>query len=96
MPLGSVMYRRGRVSFGSNPTIRVEMPNGRTPPDCVYRWKTEDLNKPRSEYRNHLLNARDMSGNVFDGDGVFDSKPVALAFYPSLVDEHSTIGRETW
>jgi len=37
-----------------------------------------------------------MSGNVFDGDGIFDSKPVALAFYPSLVDEHSTIGCETW
>ena len=37
-----------------------------------------------------------MSGNVFNGDGVFDGKPVALAFYPSLVDEHSTIGCETW
>lgn len=30
------MNRRGFVSLGSNPTIRVEIPNGRTPPDWVY------------------------------------------------------------
>jgi len=36
MPLGSVMKRRGTVSLGSKPTMRVEIPNGRTPPDWVY------------------------------------------------------------
>lgn len=36
MPLGSVWYSLGIVSLGSKPTIRVEIPNGRTPPDWVY------------------------------------------------------------
>ena len=44
---------------------------------------------------NHLLNTRDMSSDVFNRDGIFDSKSVALAFYPGLVDKHSTISCET-
>ena len=47
------------------------------------------------EHPNHLLNARNMSGNIFNGNGVLDGKPMALAFYPSLVDKHSTVGCET-
>ena len=51
--------------------------------------------KSRSEYHNYLLNTRDMSSNVFNGNGVFDGKSVALAFYSSLVDEYSSISCET-
>lgn len=36
MPDGSVWNRRGSVSLGSKPTTKVEIPNGRTPPDWVY------------------------------------------------------------
>ena len=37
-----------------------------------------------------------MSSNIFNGNGVFDSQTVALAFYSGLVDEHSTISCESW
>lgn len=40
MPEGSVWYRRGTSLPLSKPTIRVLMPNGRTPPRCVYRCCT--------------------------------------------------------
>ena len=53
-------------------------------------------NRPLPECHNHLLDTRNMSSNVFNGNRVFDGQSVALAFYPSLVDEHSTIGCETW
>jgi hypothetical protein len=36
IPLGSVRYSRGVVSFASKPMTSVAIPNGRTPPDCVY------------------------------------------------------------
>ena len=48
-----------------------------------------------TKYHNHLLNPRDMSSNVFNGNGVFDGKTVALTFYSGLVDEHSAIGCKT-
>jgi hypothetical protein len=35
VPVGSVWYKRG-VPSGSKPTMSVEIPNGRTPPLCVY------------------------------------------------------------
>lgn len=35
-----------------------------------------------------------MPGNVFNGNGVFDGKTMALAFYSGFVDEHSTISGE--
>lgn len=38
IPLGSVWYNLGRLSWGSNPTISVDIPKGRTPPDWVYRY----------------------------------------------------------
>lgn len=40
IPEGSVWYRRGTWLPLSKPTIRVLMPNGRTPPRCVYRCCT--------------------------------------------------------
>lgn len=36
MPEGSVWYSRGVPSFWSKPTTNVLIPNGRTPPLCVY------------------------------------------------------------
>jgi len=65
------------------------------PPIVCNAGKLRTPDKSRFESHNYLLDTRDMSGNVFDGNGVFDGESVALAFYPSLVDEHSTIGRET-
>ena len=38
VPVGSVWYSLG-VPSGSKPTISVEIPNGRTPPLCVYFWE---------------------------------------------------------
>jgi len=49
----------------------------------------------RLEHHSHLLNTRDMSSNVFNCNGVFDGKSVALTLYSGLVDEHSTVGGET-
>lgn len=36
IPLGSVRYSLGIFSFTSKPMMSVEIPNGLTPPDCVY------------------------------------------------------------
>ena len=40
IPLGSVWYSLASFPLGSNPMTRVLIPNGLTPPDCVYRCWT--------------------------------------------------------
>ena len=50
---------------------------------------------PRSQ-RAHLLNSRDMSCDILDSDWVLYRKAMALALHPCLVDEHASIGGETY
>jgi hypothetical protein len=57
--------------------------------------KLRTFNKSRLRYHNHLLNTRDVSSNIFNGDGVFDGKTVALAFYSGPVDKDPAIGCES-
>ena len=44
----------------------------------------------------YLLNRGNMSGYVFNANRVFDSQSMALAFYPSLVNEYASIGGKTY
>ena len=71
IPLGSVWYSRGRVSFGSKPMISVEIPNGLTPPDWVYRCGYLSFLRKEIEKCRHLLNTRYMTRYIFDSDGIF-------------------------
>lgn len=43
-----------------------------------------------------LLDARNVLGNVLDGDGVLDSEAVGLALDARLVDQDTAVGGETW
>lgn len=44
----------------------------------------------------HLLDPSDMSGDVFDGDGIFNGQTMRLAFNTGFVDQHSTIGGKSF
>jgi hypothetical protein len=44
----------------------------------------------------HLLNPRNMSGDVLDCDRILYGEAMALAFHPCLVDKNTSIGSETW
>ena len=95
MPLGSVMYSLGFESCGSKPTMRVEMPKGRTPPDWVYRcrvsWQTAQRHR-----ETHLLDTGDVLGDVFDRDGVFNGQTVGLALDTGLVDQDAAVGGQAY
>jgi hypothetical protein len=39
-----------------------------------------------------LLNTSNMASDIFHRDGVLYGKTMTLAFYPSLVDQDTTIG----
>lgn len=44
----------------------------------------------------YLLNSSNMSGNVFNSDGVLHGQTVALTFYPGFVDQNASIGGKSW
>lgn len=55
-----------------------------------------DTERPDStRLRVLLLDARDVSRNVFDRYGVLDSEPMRLALYPGLVDEDTCVCSQT-
>ena len=43
----------------------------------------------------YLLDASDVTRNVFDSDGIFNGEAMALALYPCLVNQDATVGGET-
>ncbi len=75
--------------------MSVEIPKGRTPPDCVYFFVFHialDNIARQGEARQYLLHTGNVTGNVLDGDGVFNSEPVRLTLYSRLVNEDPGIG----
>lgn len=100
MPLGSVRYRRGVWSLGSKPMMRHEIPNGRTPPDWVYFYAfrkspSASSHLPWSQAsKAYLRDAGNVTGDVFDGDGVFHGQTMRLTLYPCLVDQDPRVGRQ--
>ena len=95
MPLGFVWYRRGLVSCGSKPTMRVEIPKGLTPPDCVYFCMRVEQVDAMTTCCTHLLDGRDVPGDVFNCDRVLYDQTVTLAFYSCFIDQDASIGSET-
>jgi hypothetical protein len=43
----------------------------------------------------YLLDAGDVTSDILHSDRVLDGQAVALALYPSLVDEHTTVRSQT-
>lgn len=60
----------------------------------VYRPVSLGDNRVANEWT-HLLDTGDMSGDVFNRNGVFHRQSVALALYTRLVDENTAVGIET-
>jgi hypothetical protein len=44
----------------------------------------------------HLLNPRNMSGDILDGDRILNGEAMALALHSCLVNKHTSIGGKTW
>jgi hypothetical protein len=80
------------VSFGSNPTIKVEIPNGLTPPDWVYLC-TSALPSSRLIQLTDLLNPSNVLGDVLDTDRILDRQSMGLTFDSSFINKDSTISR---
>lgn len=78
--------------------MRVEIPNGRTPPDWVYLYNHWSL--VTSFYTNngttHLLNTGNVSCDVLNRHRVFYGQTMTLTFYPRLVNEYTPVRGKTW
>lgn len=101
IPEGSVMYSLGAGSSWSKPTMRVEIPNGRTPPLWVYfcdiTRQLQFVDRSSSGLagrRTDLLDGGDVARDVFDRDGVLDRKTVRLALDSCAVDQDASVRGE--
>lgn len=79
--------------------MRVEIPNGRTPPDCVYRYEdpiSHLMRRTSLECGTDLLDTSNMPCNVLDRNRIFDSEAIRLTLHPRFVDQNASICCEAY
>lgn len=78
--------------------MSVEIPNGLTPPDCVYfydaSWGLQYFHS--NGIQPNLLDPSDVSRNILNSHWIFNRQAVALTFDAGFVDQYSSISSETW